>query len=57
MEGEANWFSGVKLPKGLFYCPISLAFQPHIDHIDASNKLHEVVRMGWRTAEVRYPGV
>src|ERR1022692_60735 len=27
------------LPKGVFYCPISLAFQPHIYSIDASNKL------------------
>ena len=40
-EGEPNWLSGWKLSKGLFYCPISLAFQPHIDRIDASNKLHE----------------
>ena len=37
--GDANWLSGKPLPKGIFYCPISLAFQPHVDRIDASNKL------------------
>jgi hypothetical protein len=37
--GDANWMSGYKLPKGAFYCPISLAFQPHIASIQASNKL------------------
>src|ERR1039457_5009856 len=38
-QGDPNWLSGKLLPKGIFYCPISLAFQPHIEHIDASNKL------------------
>ena len=37
---DPNWLSGEKLPKGVFYSPISLAFQPRIDHIDASNKFH-----------------
>jgi hypothetical protein len=26
--GERNWLSGKKLPANVFYCPISLAFQP-----------------------------
>jgi len=39
--GDPNWLSGAKLPQGVFYCPISLAFQPRIDHIEASNKFHE----------------
>ena len=39
-SGDPNWLSGEKLPRGVVYCPISLAFQPHIDHIDASNKFH-----------------
>jgi hypothetical protein len=38
-EGEANWLSGMKLPPNVYYCPISLAFQPRIDRIEASNKL------------------
>ena len=38
-QGEANWMSGRKLPKGVFYDPVSLAFQPKVDHIEASNKL------------------
>jgi hypothetical protein len=38
-QGDPNWLSGKLLPKGVFYCPISLAFQPHIERIDASNKL------------------
>ncbi|MEO8593408.1 MAG: hypothetical protein ABI759_08800 [Candidatus Solibacter sp.] len=37
--GDPNWLSGKPLPKGVFYDPISLAFQPHIDRVDGSNKL------------------
>lgn len=37
--GEANWLSGKKLPPNVFYCPISLAFQPRVDRIEASNKM------------------
>lgn len=38
-EGEANWMSGKRLPNNVYYDPISLAFQPRVDRIDASNKL------------------
>ncbi len=38
-QGASNWFSGKKLPKGVFYCPISLAFQGRVERIAASNKL------------------
>lgn len=38
-SGTRNWLSGKKLPDNVFYCPISLAFQPKIDHIDASGKM------------------
>jgi hypothetical protein len=41
-DGDANWLSGEKLPKGVFYCPVSLAFQPAIEQIDGSNKVHVV---------------
>ncbi|MCX6637818.1 MAG: hypothetical protein NT090_22410, partial [Acidobacteria bacterium] len=37
--GEPNWMSGKRLPKNVFYCPLSLAFQPRINHIDAGGKL------------------
>jgi len=37
-EGELNWFSGIRLNAAALYCPVSLAFQPRIDHISASNK-------------------
>ena len=40
-DGLANWLSGWKLPSGVFYCPISLAFQPGIERIEASGKLRE----------------
>jgi len=39
VQGDANWLSGQLLPKGVFYDPASLAFQPHIDRVDGSNKL------------------
>jgi hypothetical protein len=38
-DGAPNWLSGWKLPSGVFYCPISLAFQPQIERIEGSNKL------------------
>lgn len=37
--GQPNWLSGKKLPADVFYCPISLAFQPKVDHIEASGKM------------------
>jgi hypothetical protein len=37
--GAPNWLSNLHLPAGVFYCPVSLAFQPKIDRIAASNKL------------------
>lgn len=37
--GTTNWLSGKKLPADVFYCPISLAFQPKIEHIDAAGKM------------------
>jgi hypothetical protein len=40
-DGTPNWLSGWKLPSGVFYCPISLAFQPQIERIEGSNKLRE----------------
>ncbi|MGA2114281.1 MAG: hypothetical protein ABSH56_05970 [Bryobacteraceae bacterium] len=33
-SGDRSWFSGKRLPPGIAYCPISLAFQAKIDHID-----------------------
>ncbi len=45
-QGEANWLSGKRLPKGVYYCPISLAFQPRIERIDASNKLKVAYEWG-----------
>jgi hypothetical protein len=38
-QGSLNWMSGARLPENVYYCPISLAFQPKIERIDASNKL------------------
>jgi hypothetical protein len=39
-QGDPNWMSGKKLPRNVYYDPVSLAFQPRIEHIDATNKLH-----------------
>lgn len=44
-NGEPNWFSGANVPGGGLYCPISLAFQPRVDRIQASNKF--AVRFAW----------
>jgi len=40
-NGTPNWLSGKKLPSGVYYCPVSLAFQPLVDRIEASGKMRE----------------
>jgi hypothetical protein len=37
--GTPNWFSGRPLPEGIYYCPVSAAFQLPIDSV-AGYKLH-----------------
>jgi hypothetical protein len=38
-DGAPNWFSGYKSPPGIFYCPVSLAPNPHIVDVHGSRKL------------------
>jgi tetratricopeptide (TPR) repeat protein len=33
-SGARNWLSGKQLPEGVYYCPESLAFQPHIAAVE-----------------------
>jgi hypothetical protein len=37
-EGKPNWYSGYKSPPDLFYCPISLMPNVHVDAVKASRK-------------------
>jgi hypothetical protein len=37
--GSQNWMSGMRLANDVWYCPVSLAFQARVDHIEASNKM------------------
>ena len=37
---ELSWFSGAPLGRGVLYDPISLAFQPKVAHIEASDHLN-----------------
>jgi hypothetical protein len=50
-DGAPDWLSNQKLPAGVFYCPVSLAFQPKIDRIAASNKL--TVNFDWEGDRLR----
>jgi hypothetical protein len=50
-EGDANWLSGKKLPKGVYYCPVSLAFQPQIERIEGSNKFR--MEFKWEGARLK----
>jgi hypothetical protein len=34
-----NWMSGARTPRNAYYCPLSLAFGPRIERIEASNKM------------------
>jgi hypothetical protein len=38
-SGEPNWLSGQRLPSNVYYDPVSLAFQPPIERIEASGKM------------------
>jgi hypothetical protein len=49
--GPVSWFSGVPLDRGVFYDPVSLAFQPKVTHITASNHLSVVYE--WAGNQVR----
>jgi hypothetical protein len=42
---DASWFSGTPLSRGTFYDPVSLAFQPKVAHIEASE--HVTVAYEW----------
>lgn len=50
-DGAANWLSGRKLPQSVYYDPASLAFQPRVDRIDASNKMK--VTFDWDGEKLR----
>jgi tetratricopeptide (TPR) repeat protein len=47
----ASWFSGAALDAGVFYDPASLAFQPKITHITASD--HLTVLYDWSGNQLR----
>ena len=52
MEPRAlSWFSGTPLPRGAFYDPMSLAFQPKVARIDASE--HLTVNYEWGGSQLR----
>jgi hypothetical protein len=46
-----SWFSGAPLDRGAFYDPVSLAFQPKISHINASD--HLTVTYDWAGSQLR----
>jgi len=47
----ASWFSGAPLDRGAFYDPVSLAFQPKVVRISASNHLR--VSYEWAGSQLR----
>jgi hypothetical protein len=49
--GPVSWFSGAPLDRGMFYDPVSLAFQPKVAHINASNHLSVIYE--WSGNQVR----
>jgi hypothetical protein len=50
-QGEPNWLSGKRLPAGVYYCPISLAFGPRVERIEGSNKLR--VQYEWEGSRLK----
>jgi hypothetical protein len=50
-RGMASWFSGAALERGVFYDPVSLAFQPKVLRVNASN--HLTVNYEWNGSQLR----
>jgi hypothetical protein len=50
-NSELSWFSGAPLDRGALYDPVSLAFQPKISHINASD--HLTVTYDWAGTQLR----
>ena len=50
-SAAASWFSGGPLDRGLFYDPVSLAFQPKVVRVSASN--HLTVQYEWAGNQLR----
>jgi len=46
-----SWFSGAPLARGAFYDPVSLAFQPKVGHVNASN--HLTVNYEWTEGQLK----
>jgi|GEM_PF-1746854 len=46
-----SWFSGASLDRGVFYDPVSLAFQPKVVRVSASN--HLSVNYEWNAGQLR----
>ena len=49
--GAMSWFSGAPLDRGVFYDPVSLAFQPKVVRVSASN--HLTVNYDWNGSQLR----
>ena len=50
-KAATSWFSGGALGGGVFYDPVSMAFQPKVTHVNASN--HLTVQYEWTGNQLR----
>jgi hypothetical protein len=50
-RAAVSWFSGAALDRGVFYDPVSLAFQPKVVRVSASN--HLTVNYDWNGSQLR----
>jgi hypothetical protein len=50
-KGEPSWFSGATMEPGIFYDPVSIAFQPKVMRINASH--HLTVNYEWSGNQLR----
>ena len=49
--GTMSWFSGATLARGVFYDPVSLAFQPKVARVEASE--HVNVTYEWKSNQLQ----
>jgi hypothetical protein len=49
-NAQRSWFSGGEIPEGVFYDPLSLAFQPKVASVKASKKLK--VTFSWNRSQL-----
>ena len=51
-KSQLSWFSGASVARGVFYDPVSLSFQTKVTRVEASDHLHDFLRLGGKPVAI-----